>query len=278
MRFTSAMQLKDWIKNMAKRTGTPANVLLKTYFMERLLERIAVSSYRDNMILKGGFLIASMIGIDKRNTMDMDATAIRLPLSFDIIKEIMTEIISLDVYDDVSFEIIKISSIRDTGDHDDFRLLLKAKFYTINDFLKFDITVGDTIIPQEIEYPYKLLFEDRTIPIMAYNLYTILAEKIEAILSRNISNSRARDFYDVYLLLSLYHDTISRSELLDALRSKAAERGSLEFIENYAKHLSDISISPEINMVWDGYVRAFSYATGIELVDVLSLIRWIFED
>jgi len=158
MRFTSATQLKDWIKNITKRTGTPANVLLKTYFMERLLERISVSSYRDNMILKGGFLIAAMTGIDKRNTKDMDATAIGLPLSFDIINGIMNEIISLDVCDDVSFEVVKISNIRDSGDHEDFRILLKARFHSISDFLKFDITVGDIIVPQEIEYQYKLLF------------------------------------------------------------------------------------------------------------------------
>lgn len=278
MKFTSAMQLKDYIKNIAKRTGTPANALLKTYFMERLLERISISSYRDNIILKGGFLIASMIGIDKRSTMDMDATAIKLPLSFDTISRVMNEIISLDVHDDVFFEVIKISNIRDTGDHDDFRLHLKAKFHTINDFLKIDITAGDIIVPQEIEYRYKLLFEDRTIPVMAYNLYTILAEKIETIISRNISNSRARDFYDVYLLLSLNQNTISRSELLDALKSKAAERGSLTFIENYAELLSDILTSPEISKIWDGYVRAFPYAKEIGIVDVISVIRWIFED
>jgi len=278
VKFSSAMQLKDQIKNIAKRTSIPANVLLKTYFMERLLERISVSSYRYNIILKGGFLIASMIGIDRRSTMDMDATAIKIPLSFDIINKVIYEIISLDVYDDVQFEVIKISKIRDTGDHDDFRLQLKAKFHTINDFLKIDITASDIIVPQEIEYRYKLLFEDRTIPVMAYTLYTILAEKIETIISRNISNSRARDFYDVYLLLSLYQNILSRSELLDALKSKAVERGSLAFIENYNELLNDILLSPEINTIWDGYTRAFSYAYDIKLVDIIALIRWVFED
>jgi len=229
------------------------------------------------MILKGGFLIASMIGTDKRSTMDMDATAIGLPLNHDKAFEIMNEIIAIDVDDGVSFEIIKMSSIRESGDHDDFRISLKARFKTISVFLKFDVTVGDTIIPSEIEYRYKLLFEDRTIPVMAYNIYTILAEKIEAILSRNVSNSRARDFYDVYILLTLNRNTISRDELLFALHKKAEERESLAFIENYAIHLENISLSPEIANIWNVYIKDFSYASNIKLIDVIELITWVFQ-
>jgi len=181
LKFTSATQLKDWIKNTAKRTGAPVNVLQKTYFMERLLERISVSLYSDKMILKGGFLIASMIGINKRSTMDMDATAIGLPLSYDKINEIMSEIIAIDVND------------------------------------------------------------------------------------------------DVYILLSLNRETISRDELLFALHTKAKERGSIAFIDNYAHHLKDISLSPEITNTWNVYTKDFSYANDINLDDVLKLISWVFE-
>jgi len=175
LKFTSATQLKYWIKNKSKNTGTPANVLLQTYMMERLLERLSLSSYRDNLILKGGFLIASMIGIDRRSTMDMDATVKGLPISYEGIRELLGEIISLDTGDGVSFEIQDINNIHGISEYDDFRISLRATFYTVRVNIKVDVTTGDSTIPREIEYHYKLMFEDRKIPIMAYNLYTILA-------------------------------------------------------------------------------------------------------
>ena len=277
MRFTSAMQLKSWIKNKSTQTGAPANVLLQTYMMERLLERMSISSYRDNLILKGGFLIAAMVGIDRRSTMDMDATVKGLPISYDGIRELLNEIISLDAGDGVTFEIQDIKNIHDVSEYDDFRVSLRATFYTVRVNMKIDVTTGDAIIPHEIEYQYRLMFEDRTIPVMAYNLYTILAEKIETILSRNIANTRGRDFYDAYILLSMNKDTLSREELLHALWIKARERDSVAAVENYAKHLRDIADSPEIAKIWDGYIRGYPYAKGIALRDIITLIEWVFE-
>ena len=277
MTFTSATQLKDWIKNKSKQTGVPANVLLRSYMMERLLERVSLSSYRENMILKGGFLIAAMVGIDRRSTMDMDTTIKGLPISYESIGRILREIMSVDAGDSVTFEIQDIRNIHDISAYDDFRVSIRASFYTIRADMKIDITTGDAIIPREIEYHYKLMFEDRTIPVMAYNLYTILAEKIETILSRNVTNSRGRDFYDVYILLSMNRDTLSKSELLDALRVKGSERDSLSYIENHAKHLRDIADSPEIAKIWAAYVRSYPYTKGIELPDILALISWVFE-
>jgi predicted nucleotidyltransferase component of viral defense system len=144
--------------------------------------------------------------------------------------------------------------------------------------MKIDVTTGDAIIPREIEFSYKLMFEDRTIPVMAYNLYTILAEKIETILSRNVTNSRGRDFYDVYILLTMNRDTLLRDKLLHALKIKAEERGSIRAIENYTKHLGDIAESPEIAKIWVGYVKSYSYAKGIALSDILALIEWVIGD
>ena len=276
MRFTSATQLKDWIKNKSKQTGTPTNVLLQTYMMERLLERVSLSPYRDNLIIKGGFLIAAMVGIDRRSTMDMDATVKGMPVSYDGIKNILNEIISIDADDGVAFEIQDIKNIHDVSEYDDFRISLRASFFTVRVNIKVDITTGDAIIPREIEYQYKLLFEDRTIPVLAYNIHTILAEKIETILSRNVTNTRGRDFYDAYILLSMNRNTISRDELLHAIRVKAEERGSVTAVENHAKHLHDISNSPEIAKIWAGYGRNYSYAKGIALPDVLALIAWVF--
>ena len=277
MRFTSATQLKDWIKNKSKQTGAPANVLLQTYMMERLLVRVSISSYRDNLILKGGFLIAAMVGIDRRTTIDMDATVKGLSVSREGITEILNGIISLDTDDGVSFEIQDIKNIHDISEYDDFRVSLRASLYTIRVNMKIDVTTGDAIIPREIEYPYRLMFEDRTIPVMAYNLSTILAEKIETILSRNVTNTRGRDFYDAYILLSMNSDTLSREELLHALRVKAEERDSADAVENHAKHLNDIAVSPEIAKIWAGYVRSYPYAKGIALPDILALIAGVFE-
>ena len=277
MKFTSARQLKDWIKNKSKQTGTPANTLLQTYMMERFLERISLSEYKDNMVLKGGFLIASMIGIDKRSTKDMDTTMIGLYIDHNEIERIINKVISIDVNDDVSFIVIGIESIHEDSDYDDFRIMLKASFHTIRVDMKLDITVGDSIIPREINYQYKLMFDDRSISVMAYNLYTILAEKIETILSRNVTNTRGRDFYDSFTLLSLHKNSIIRSELLHAIRIKAENRKSLAVIDNYAKHLKDISESPEIENIWSSYKNNYPYAEGIAITDVVMQIAWVFE-
>jgi predicted nucleotidyltransferase component of viral defense system len=277
MRFTSATQLKAWIANLSKKNIVAANTILQNYMMERLLERVALSPYRENLILKGGFLIAAMVGIDKRSTMDMDTTVKGLPVSRNGIEEILHEIISLDADDGVAFEILGIKPIHDVSDYDDFRVSLRASLYTVMVNLKIDITTGDVIIPREIEFPYRLMFEDRTIPVMAYNLCTILAEKIETILSRNISNTRGRDFYDVYILLSMNRDTLSRNELLHALGRKAEARGSTDFVENAAEHLKDISESPDIAEIWRAYEDKYPYAKGIALSDALRLIEWVFE-
>jgi predicted nucleotidyltransferase component of viral defense system len=175
MKFTSATQLKDWIKNKSMQTGVPANILLRSYMMERLLERISLSPYNKNMILKGGFLIAAMVGIEQRSTMDMDTTIKGLRVNRERIDDILREIVSIDAHDGVSFMIQSIKNIHDINEYDDFRFSIRATFYSIRADMKVDITTGDNIIPHEIEYHYKLMFEDRTIPIMAYNLYTILA-------------------------------------------------------------------------------------------------------
>ena len=270
--------MKDWIKNKSKQTGSPANVLLHTYMMERLLERLSFSSYRKNLIIKGGFLVAAMVGIDRRSTMDLDATAKGVLINREEIESILRTIIAIDVDDGVSFEIQDIKNIHDISEYDDFRVSLKASFYTISVTMKLDVTTGDVIAPREIEYSYKLMFEDRMISIMAYNIYNILAEKIETILSRNVTNTRGRDFYDAYILLSMNKDTLSKSDLLTALHVKAEERGNIHYIENHANHLKDIATSPEIAKIWSGYIKSYPYAEGITLFGILELIEWIFEE
>ncbi len=275
--FTNATQLKDWIKNKSKETGTPANTLLQSYMLERFLERVSRSPYRDNMILKGGFLIAAMVGVDKRSTMDMDTTIKGMPVTRETIEDMLNEIISIDAGDDVAIEMRDIKNIHDISEYDDFRASLTAVFQKVRVDMKIDITTGNTIIPREIEYNYRLMFEDRTIPVMAYNLYTILAEKIETILVRSVANTRGRDYYDVYLLLRTGRETLSREELFRAIRAKAEERGSVPALDNRGKILRDISESPDIAKIWDNYTRRYPYAKGIALPDILVLVTWVFE-
>ena len=276
--FANAAQLKGWIKNKSKETGAHANVLLQNYMMERFLELISLSPYRRNIIIKGGFLIAAMVGVDKRTTMDLDTTIKGLPVSRAKIEKTFREIIAIDAGDGVTFEIQGIENIRDVSDYDDFRVSLRASFYTIHVDIKVDVTTGDIIIPREIEYQYKLMFEERTIPVMAYNLYTILAEKLETLLVRGVGNTRARDYYDIYILLSINKDTISRDELLRALREKATERRSLPALDNRVKILNDIAASPDIAKILDGYKKRYSYAKDIMLPDIIALVSWVFSD
>jgi len=278
MIFTSAAQLKDKMKNRSKETGTHATELLQNYMLERFLERVSLSSYREKIILKGGFLIAAMVGVDKRSTIDIDTTIKGVPVNRDGIESILREIIAIDVNDGVNFEIKDIKNIHDISEYDDFRVRMLARLFTLRVNMSIDITTGDTIIPSEIVYNYKLMFEDRTIPVMAYNLITILAEKIETIIVRSVGNTRGRDYYDIYLLLSINRDNINRSELLRAIRIKAYERESVEAIENHSKILNDIVTSPDIAKIWNSYTKKYHYAEGIALPDIIALINWVFTD
>lgn len=272
MTINSPRQLKDWINNRAKREGVIANTLLQSFMMERLLERIAVSDYRDKFILKGGFLIAAMIGIDMRSTMDMDTTIKGISIDQQEIQKVLSEIISIDLEDHVNFNIKGIKSIHDISEYDDFRVSLEANFFTIKVNLKIDITTGDVIIPAEVDYAYKLMFEEREISIKAYNLNTILAEKIESILVRNISNTRARDYYDLYILIKLNHSILDRDELKDAIRKKAEERDSTKYVDDYVVYLDSISESQELRKIWNNYSKKYPYAENIEFDQIIETI------
>jgi len=273
MIVSSPRQLKDWINNLAKRDNLVANTVLQSFMMERLLERIAVSEYKDNFILKGGFLIAAMIGIDLRSTMDMDTTIKGISIDRDELAKILNEIILIDLDDRINFKIKNIKNIHDVSEYDDFRVSLEAFFDTIKVNLKIDITTGDVIIPGEVDYSFNLMFEDRKIMIKAYNLNTILAEKIESILVRNVSNTRARDFYDIYILMMLNKANFDKSELKKAIWKKAEERKSTIYIEDYEKYLNDISESKDVLNIWNSYRAKYNYAKDIELESIIKIIR-----
>lgn len=277
MKFNSSRQLKDWINNMAKKNNLIANTILQNFIMERLLERISVSEYKNNFILKGGFLIAAIVGIDMRSTMDMDTTVKGVSVNQETVEEMLSKILSVNLDDNVIFKLKNIKSIHDVSDYDDFRVSIEAQFFTMRVNMKIDITTGDMIIPEEVEYSFKLMFEDRDISIKAYNLDTILAEKIESILARNIANTRARDYYDVYILLTLRRNDIDMESLRRAIRKKAEERNTLIYVDNSSKYVTDIEESEDLNAIWEAYTKKYPYAKDIVFLEITKIIREIIE-
>ena len=272
MIFTSVKQLKAVVKNTENKLGLPSNTLLNYYMMERFLCRISKSEYANNFVIKGGFLISSLIGIDMRSTMDVDVTLKGVALNSDTIRDIIESILHIDMQDQITWDIEKITSIHEEGAYEDFRITLIAHFFNMRVSVKLDITTGDVIIPREIDYSYSLLFGEEKLLIKAYPIFTILAEKIESILARNVSNTRARDFYDIYILFKKNPD-LNRKQLKKALYKKAQERKTTMYLEENEKYLSDISKSKELQEIWGNYRKKNSYASNIaweELIETLN--------
>ena len=221
----TSMQIKSLIRNMAKEKNINAQILLRNYMLERLLERISKSKYKDNFVLKGGMLVASMVGIDTRSTIDLDATLKNFPLTKKIISA-FENVLSTDINDNITIELLNVMEIREEADYHGFRLSLLGKVDESRIPLKVDITTGDKITPRAIKYSFKLLLEDRNIEILAYNLETVLAEKLESIISRATENTRMRDFYDIYILTKLQSQNIDLELFKQALKATAGNRSS----------------------------------------------------
>ena len=271
------MQLKAIIKNKAQEKNISAQLVMQNYMLERLLERISLSKYRNNFILKGGFLISAIVGLDTRATMDLDTTIKGFTLTHDKIKEIFDEICSVKIEDDVVFEIVSIADIRETDDYPGIRVNLKANYSPISVPLTVDVTTGDVITPGEIEYSFSLLFDDRRISIWAYNLETVLAEKIETILSRGEANTRPRDYYDVYILWMLRHDECNVKMLKSALLRTAQKRGSMNVLEKHKAIIEQIQNSAQLQSFWNKYTREFDYAKDIAFSSICGVILEIME-
>ena len=220
----TATQLKDLIRNLSKKKSADAQILMRNYMMERFLERISVSKYKDKFILKGGMLVAAMVGLDARATMDIDATIKGADVNVEAVENIIAEIVSVPLEDGVTFRIKQISEIMDEADYPGVRVSMETEFDGVRTPLKIDISTGDVITPKEIQYRFKLMLEDRSIEVWAYNLETVMAEKLETVISRNITNTRMRDFYDIHILLSLYGNTLDTKVLGEALQATARKR------------------------------------------------------
>lgn len=234
----NAMQLKAIMKKLAKENQISAQLVLQNYMLERFLERVSLSPYRDNYIIKGGFLISSMVGLNSRATMDMDATIKGYPVTQDAVQKMIEQILTVPVDDDITFTFKSIGEIREGDEYTGYRVALTADFPPMAVPLKLDITTGDKITPREIQYDYKLMLEDRHIQVMAYNLATILAEKLETVISRSDQNTRPRDYYDVYILTKLQAENIDFPALGAALMATASKRGSDSILQDYTDFLA----------------------------------------
>ena len=277
--ITTARQLKDLIRNLSKKKSADAQILMRNYMMERFLERISLSEYKDKFILKGGMLVAAMVGLDARATMDLDATIKGANVSLPDVEMIVSNIIAIPVDDGVSFCIKRISEIMEEADYPGVRVSMETKFDGVITPLKIDISTGDVITPKEIRYRFNLMLEDRTIEVWAYNLETVLAEKLETVISRNVANTRMRDFYDIYILQKLYGEQLKKEVLWNALVATARKRGTLDLIEsNEIREIFDeIEASQVMESLWKTYQKNYSYAAGVSWHIIMEFIRDLYQ-
>ena len=272
------MQLKAKIKNISKEKNISAQLVLQNYMMERFIERIALSDFQDKMIIKGGLLISSIVGLDSRATMDIDMTLKGKPVNESFILDYINEISRININDEVKFDVVSITEIREMDDYFGFRVSLIAGMGTMNIPLKIDITTGDKIIPSEISYEYPLMFENRSIKIKAYNLETILSEKIETIISRGNQNTRMRDFYDIYILLKLKSENIDYNILRLAVEETSKKRDSLSLLLKHKEIISNIENNNEMLVRWENYRNSFNYARTIDFNEIYKLLKKILEE
>lgn len=268
----NAMQLKAIIKNIAKNKNISAALVLQNYMLERFLERVSLSRYHDNYIIKGGFLIASMVGLDARATMDMDATIKGYPVNEEAIRKMVEDIIAVPVEDAIHFCLKSVREIREGDEYTGYRVALTADYEKMAVPLKLDITTGDKITPREIEYSYKLMMEDHSIRVLAYNLSTILAEKLETVVSRGDQNTRPRDYYDIYILSKLQAENIDIDSLKAALSATTAKRGASELMMQYAEIMKTVKSSDVMKRQWDNYRKDFDYAAGIKFEETCDAV------
>lgn len=265
-------RVKDLIRNKAQGDSTKAQTLQRHYAMERLLERISVSRYRDNLILKGGMLVSSMIGIDQRSTMDVDATMTGQTLSPENALSIIGEIAAIELDDDMTFEVGDSREIMKDAEYGGVQIPIRAYLGRMEIKLKIDISTGDAITPSKIAFQFPLMLEDRKIDIWAYNLETVLAEKAETVIVRGVLNTRMRDFYDIFMLTTVY-DPINAPVFHDAIRATAANRGHSEHLLRAGDAMDRIERSSELSAQWQRYLAGNPFAVEAKWDDVVSSVR-----
>lgn len=270
-------QIKGRIKSVAKQNNADARTLMRIYMMERFLERLARSDYRDNFIIKGGILVTAMIGVAHRSTMDIDTSMKNLNLSAEDALQVVNQVKDIDLDDGVSFEVKDVSNIMDEMEYPGIRVTMNANVGRLITPLKIDISTGDVITPRAIEFNYDLLLEDRSISLWSYNLETILAEKLQTVLARGILNTRMRDFYDIRMLLDTYEDKVNKAVLKDAFAATCKKRGTDHLQEQAEEIIKIIEADEQLQVLWRAYQKKYSYAAEIDYASVISGVRKLMD-
>lgn len=270
-------QIKGRVKSVAKQNNADARTLMRIYMMERFLERLAQSEYRDNFIIKGGILVTAMIGVAHRSTMDIDTSMKNLNLSAEDALRVVNQVKDIDLDDGVSFEVKDVSNIMDEMEYPGIRVTMNANVGRLITPLKIDISTGDVITPRAIEFNYDLLLEDRSISLWSYNLETILAEKLQTVLARGILNTRMRDFYDIRMLLDTYEDKVNKAVLKDAFAATCKKRGTDHLQEQAEEIIKIIEADEQLQVLWRAYQKKYSYAAEIDYASVISGVRKLMD-
>lgn len=258
-------ELKEKSKQLERRYKLNHYELLQRFMFERILERISISKYQENFILKGGLLLSALFGIDNRTTRDMDTTIKGLNISKEQMASVLNEILNIDLKDGVKFELVDIIDIREDDEYGGNRYHLIGRLENLKINLDIDISTGDKVIPKELEYSYPSLFEDKKILIYTYNMETIIAEKIETILKRGQYNSRMKDYYDIHMFLTKFKDNINTDNLKLSIKNTFNKQNSLDYLKDYNQILEGIASYDRIVKLWNGYVKKNKYADNVEL-------------
>ena len=277
MKYTNANSFKAKIKNIARKKQIPAQQVQQHYLIEQLLRLIAKSKYKNSFIVKGGYLIGSLIGVDKRTTMDLDITLKNVTLNENHLESVIKEILSLSREDEFQFVFDSLAPIRKDNDYGGFAVKINAYFDTLREVVFVDISTGDQITPKEIQYSIRSVFAGDEIEILSYNLETVFAEKIETVLNRGEGSTRPRDRYDLYMLWKLRKEKVDIAILKQAIVNTATKRGSINTVENWNSQINSIKESDYQKQLWENYQRSFKYAAEISFQESCDVIIDIME-
>lgn len=272
----TATALKARIKNKAGGDSNKSQIILRIYMMERLLERLSLSKYRDNFVLKGGLLVSSLVGVDMRSTMDIDTTVKSLSLNKDNALKVLEEIIAIDLGDGVSFCITKVQEIMEGHEYEGVRFMIECSLDRLKQIIKIDISTGDEITPREISYKLPLVLEDRMLDLWAYNIETLLSEKLETIMVRAEANTRMRDFYDIHILLE-HKENINYKTLKNAFDATCKYRCSEDKIQNLRAVIDAVYDSKTMAMQWENYRKDNDYVDELKWYNVVDSVRKLIE-
>lgn len=268
----NSVQLKEKLKNISRKRNIDFNIILRLYMYDRFIERLSLSQYKDNFVLKGGFYLSTLFGVESRNTMDIDVAFKNHNFNERNLEKIIKNIISIDINDYAQLDYLGMSSIRNEDEYGGFRIDLVVRVENIKEKFHIDIATGDPITPKEILYKYKTILEDKVVNVWAYNIETVLAEKLETILNRAESNGRMRDFYDIYLIYSREWENVNQDDFRNAVKETFRKR---VFNKDIIEIFEVIRESEILKRRWYIYADKYDYAKNIDFVEIINCIEYI---